>query len=160
MCNYFSCIITSDFTCYWDKQLLSHDELLEKIGLKDDRLEDRQIVRIEITPKTVAKISRNREDWQLTVDEEGTLPKWFTENKQKAEEACWKAWVESVQVQLAIGEERKEVQDAYILAVENSQAELRENSQAELKSSTAIVQKNNVIYVHPDAIVEKTVAVV
>src|SRR3990167_9004664 len=57
---------------------------------KDDKLENRDFVRIEINPKNL--FSKNKKDWSFKVDEKGTLPLWFSENRAKMEEACWKEW--------------------------------------------------------------------
>jgi hypothetical protein len=62
MCEYFSCIIDRGFKVHWLEESSSHEDIIEKAGLADDKLEDRDFVRIEITPKDKAKITRNRGD--------------------------------------------------------------------------------------------------
>jgi hypothetical protein len=92
---------------------MSHEEIITEFKLKDDKLENRDFVRIEITPN-VASPTRDKKDWTLNVDEQTTLPEWFCKNQKKAETICWKAWGESVKFQLAIGEEVLRVTDTYV----------------------------------------------
>jgi hypothetical protein len=51
------------------------------IKVKDDKLEDRDFVRIELWP-TDSLTSKNPNHWIFNVDEKSTLPEWFkkTEN--------------------------------------------------------------------------------
>jgi hypothetical protein len=37
----------------WDKDKSSHEDLVKLAGLKDDKLEDRDFVRLEVSPKKV-----------------------------------------------------------------------------------------------------------
>jgi len=50
MCNFWSAIITRNGEVLYDKDLTSHEELVKKHHLKDDKLENRDFVRIEIVP--------------------------------------------------------------------------------------------------------------
>lgn len=100
MCKYFSCIVTRDLKILWEPGTNSHEEIIKKHGLKDDKLEDRDFVRIELTPNGDAEKSgiftRERKDWEHKVDEKGTLPAWYTQNASKAEELVWKAALKSL----------------------------------------------------------------
>ena len=96
MCNFWTCIITRTGSIVWDKKTSSHEELIRKAKLKDDKLEDRDFVRIEISPSEGALWRKTREGWLLKVDEEKTLPEWFTANRSKNEEFCWNAWEEAM----------------------------------------------------------------
>jgi len=51
MCNFWSCIIDRNVKVWHDGNSSSHEDALKKSGLKDDKLEDRDFVRIEIVPK-------------------------------------------------------------------------------------------------------------
>ncbi len=145
MCEYFSCIVTNDFKAHWlPENPADHEAVIEKLKLPDIKLKNREFVRIEITPKNKANVTRVREDWQLKVDEEDSLPDWFLENKKKAEKACWLAWEESVQVNVGIGDEKKgKLTDGYIRLYGNSRAVLDGNSSAVLYGNSRAVLDGN-----------------
>jgi len=123
MCQFFSCIITRDLKVHWSKRTMAHEDLLSELRLEDKKLEERDFVKIEIAPKNVKKVSRNRDDWNYTVDEKRTLPNWYDENVVKCQAACWKAWQESVQVNLAIDKEEKTVKDHLFFAYGSARVE-------------------------------------
>ena len=120
MCNYFSCIIDRHFKVHWFKDTVRHEDIIERANLKDNKLKDRDFVRIEITPEDVNKVTRNKKDWNFKIDEEETLPSWFTKNQKKAEQKCWYAWKKSIKVNIALGDEKVEIRDQFILACGNS----------------------------------------
>ena len=64
-----------------------HQPLVEKLGLRDDKLLDRNFVRIEMLPLK-SLTSTKYEDWEFKVDEEGTLPGWFEEDIEIWKEKC------------------------------------------------------------------------
>jgi len=136
LCRYLSCVVTNDFKAHWKKQSVDHESILDDLKLPDATLRNRTFVRIEITPETDPP-TRKPEDWKLRVDEEGTLPEWFIEHRTKAETACWKAWEESVQIQLALNDEKKEVTDTLIYLYGSSSAVLYGSSRAELYDSSS-----------------------
>jgi hypothetical protein len=88
MCDFFSCIIDRNLKVHYDGNESSHEKIIEKAGLKDSKLVDRDFVRIEIVP---SKLTMNPKDWVLKVDEEKTLPDWFTKNREKADRKCYAA---------------------------------------------------------------------
>ena len=120
MCQFFSCIITKDLKVHWSKRTMAHEDLLSELRLEDKKLEERDFVKIEIAPKNVKKVSRNRDDWNYKVDEKRTLPNWYDENVVKCQTACWKAWQESVQVNLAVDKEEKTVKDHLFFAYDSA----------------------------------------
>jgi len=95
---------------------MAHEDLLSELRLEDKKLEERDFVKIEIAPKDVKKVSRNRDDWNYRVDEERTLPNWYDENVVKCQTACWKAWQESIEVNLAVNKEEKSGRDQLLFA--------------------------------------------
>ena len=98
MCNFWSCIITRNRKVFWDKDSNSHEDHIRSAGLKDDKVEDREFVRIEVTPKKPeALFVKAKTHWELTVDEEGTLPKWYTKNKALMEDLVWREWRKAMQ---------------------------------------------------------------
>ncbi|MCJ7459187.1 MAG: hypothetical protein MUP17_09370, partial [candidate division Zixibacteria bacterium] len=62
MCKYFSCVITKDLKVHWSKKTVNHEELLTEIKIEDVKLNERDFVRIEITPKDQDQITRNPDD--------------------------------------------------------------------------------------------------
>ena len=86
MCQFWTCIIDRKMKVHYDGNTSSHEEIIEKAGLKDNKLIDRDFVRIEITP---SKLTMNPKDWTLKVDEEKTLPDWFVKNREKADRKCY-----------------------------------------------------------------------
>jgi hypothetical protein len=138
MCQYFSCIITKDLKVHWTKKTTAHEEIIAEAKLEDKKLENRDFVRIEISLKDTTKVTRNPDDWKFKVDEEDTLPEWFIENQKKVEKACWKAWEESVQIQLGLNDENKgELEDTLVFLHGSSSAVLNDSSSAELNDSSS-----------------------
>jgi len=123
MCQFFSCIITRDLKVHWSKRTMAHEDLLAELKLEDKKLEERDFVKIEIAPKNVKKVSRNRDDWNYTVDEKRTLPNWYDENVVKCQTACWKAWQESIEVNLAVDKEEKSGKDQLFFAYDSAKVE-------------------------------------
>ncbi len=72
-----------------------HAPLVEVLGLKDNKLVDRNFVRIELWP-TDELTSTNPDDWDFKVDEEGTLPSWFEEKQDYWQEKCLTVLVSSI----------------------------------------------------------------
>jgi len=139
MCRYFSCIVTHDLKVHWSKSGPNHEAIIAEAKLDDSKLENREFVRIEITPKNVEAITRDAKDWILTVDEPSTIPNWFKKNQKQAEKKCWLAWEESVKIQIALGEEERTVTDSYIVLCGSSHAVLCGSSHAELWDSSHAV---------------------
>jgi hypothetical protein len=96
MCKYFSCLATKAGVIVWDKMFSSHEELIKKAGLKDDKLEDRDFVRLEYVPNKIGLFTQKKEDWVYSVDEKGTLPKWYTDNEELFKEEAFKKAMESL----------------------------------------------------------------
>ena len=139
MCQFFSCIITKDLKAHWSKRTMAHEDLLAELKLEDKKLEERDFVRIEISPKDVKKVSRNRDDWTFKVDEERTLPNWYDENVVKCQGACWKAWEESIAVNLAIDKEEKSGKDQLFFAYDSAKVEARDSAKVEAYGSATVV---------------------
>jgi hypothetical protein len=85
MCNFYSCIV--------DKKLRildaidindSHEATIDKYKLNDNKLEERDIVRLEVNPD-IEKLTKtfDKKFWTYKVDEQKTLPSWYTENEKK-----------------------------------------------------------------------------
>jgi hypothetical protein len=98
MCKAFSGLVLPDGKVIWEFGVDSHETLIEKAGLKDDRLG--KFVRFEIRPKLGidGKLftgesshpdylrARKESDYQFILDEKET-PDWF---KERHERAAWR----------------------------------------------------------------------
>jgi len=119
MCKYFSCIVTKGGKALWLKNSMSHEDIIREYKLDDMRTDyiNLSFIRLEIIPK--GKITRNKKDWVLNVDQH-PQPDWYILDPEKYNKYAWDAWRESIQVNLALGEECRTVEDVYIKAYENS----------------------------------------
>ena len=72
MCKYFSCIVTRKGDILWYEGD-SHEQIIERKGLSDAKLKDRDFVRIEVEDGLMS-------NWK--VDEEETLPPWYLLSEQ------------------------------------------------------------------------------
>ncbi len=138
MCNYFSCIIDRRLRVYWDETTVQHEKLIKKSGWKDNKLKDRDFVRIEIVPKDPSKITRNKEEWEYRVDEEDSLPVWYIHNDEKCMAECWKVWEESVKINVAIEFETITTNGNYILAFDSAQVKAFDSAQVEASGSAQV----------------------
>lgn len=79
----------------------SHEKQIELAKVKDDKLVDRDIVRVEVLPEE-SLYSRVEEDWSYCVDEQGTLPEWYqSQEKWIKAQVYKKLWAEIVDVIVA-----------------------------------------------------------
>jgi hypothetical protein len=93
MCNFFSCILTRTGQVFWDPDITSHEELVNKNKLNDSKLKDRDFVRVEVTPNhRDSFFSRERSGWTIKIDEPGTLPEWYCNDDRRIREIIWTAW--------------------------------------------------------------------
>jgi hypothetical protein len=123
---------------HWSKKTTTHEDIIAEAKLEDKKLENRDFVRIEISPKDRTKMTRDPKDWKLKVDEEDTLPEWYIEHQKKAEKNCWIAWEQSVQIQLGLNDEDKGIlTDTLVFLYDSSSAELYGSSSAELYGSSS-----------------------
>jgi len=86
MCKFWSCIVDRKGRVWHDGNSSSHEKAIKMSGLKDDKLEDRDFVRIEINPE---KFTMKMKDWKFKIDEEGTLPEWFTRERKHFRKMCY-----------------------------------------------------------------------
>ena len=143
MCKYFSCIIDRNGQVYWLKNSNSHEDIIHINNLKDDKIEDRDIVRIEIIPKDKKRVTRNKKDWVLNVDELETLPEWYVKNKKQNEKLCWNEWKKSVKEQIAINTEKRIVKDIYVETYGNSYVIAQDNSRVKAYCNSQVKANDN-----------------
>jgi hypothetical protein len=72
MCKFFSAIIKRDGTILWDKNSNSNEDLIKKDGLSDDKLIDRDFVRVEYTQNDGC-FSTKKGEWTYKEDEKKIL---------------------------------------------------------------------------------------
>ena len=72
-----------------------HAPLVHKLKLKDDKLEDRDFVRIELLPLNSLTSTKPKE-WEFRVDEVGSLPLWFRKTQVDWEFQCKKILAEKI----------------------------------------------------------------
>jgi len=90
VCNFWSCVLLRGGKVLWSPKDSSHETLLAEHGISDDKLEDRDFVRLEIAPKNI--FSKKKVDWAFNVDEPGTLPKWYSDAPKKWQAVVWREW--------------------------------------------------------------------
>ena len=64
-----------------------HQPIIKKYHLQDNKLVDRNFVRLEILPLN-SLTSIKKSDWEVKIDEVNTLPSWFEETKEKWFDLC------------------------------------------------------------------------
>ena len=95
MCIGFSVVVTRGGKVLWDKMSNSHEEIKKKNKLADDKLADRDIVNCEVLP--LGNLTSGKaEDYEIKVDEEGTLPTWWTDSEAELKGKVMKLWLEIV----------------------------------------------------------------
>ena len=95
MCIGFSCVVTRAGQVLWDKKSNSHETIKCKYKLNDDKLADRDIVNCEVLPKNNLT-SGVAKDYEIKVDEEGTLPTWWTDNEAELKGKVMGLWLGEV----------------------------------------------------------------
>jgi hypothetical protein len=76
MCQFFSCLVNKNGDVLWDRDLSSHEDLVELFGLRDNNKFRPGFARVEFTPPTDHKLVANVKKWVLKVDE-SVKPDWF-----------------------------------------------------------------------------------
>jgi primosomal protein N' len=82
--------LTRDGRVLWSPETSSHEDIIRTNNLEDNKLKDRDFVRLEIAPKIIW--SKKKADWKFKVDEEKTLPKWYSDAPKKWEALVWREW--------------------------------------------------------------------
>src|SRR3990167_6667493 len=96
MCERKSMLIIKDrMEPLWLLESDSHTVLKKATNKEDGKLYDRILVGIEVLPKD-DPFSTNPEDWTVKIDEEGTLPGWFENDKQLWLDRCIECMVKTI----------------------------------------------------------------
>jgi hypothetical protein len=86
MCKFASGIMKYKMSgIWWDMDLDSHSDLMEKFGIKDEKT-PAAFVKFEMTPKDHNPFNHSRENWRLEADQD-QIPEWW--DRKRAEEMFW-----------------------------------------------------------------------
>src|SRR3990167_6428812 len=72
----------------WSDKHDSHTKLIEELGLQDKDHLKRDFVKIEFFPSN-GDWFEPLDKWEFAIDEEGSTPTWFEEDKQLWHDRCW-----------------------------------------------------------------------
>jgi hypothetical protein len=143
MCRFKSYIVTKDLKVHGSRRTSSHEDILEELKIEDGKDQNailmREHVKIEVYPKDDNKKTRNLADWIYREDEPGTLPEWYQKNKARIEETVLLQLTEDLQVQLAMGEEEREVTDTEIYVFDSSKVVAWGSSKVVARGSSQVV---------------------
>ncbi|MFA5307586.1 MAG: hypothetical protein WC365_09115 [Candidatus Babeliales bacterium] len=164
MCRPFSFVATEDLkihACPNNK----HDEMLEKLGIRETTDPPTHSAKIEIIPIIPNNYTHDKKDWQFNWD--GNIPQWATDNANSIIKSAWKTWKKIVAKQVILkGTITAKDKEFYILCDNssgkfygNSSGKFYGNNHGLLKSTTATIIKNGVIYVMLSAEVKKVLKV-
>jgi hypothetical protein len=145
MCEFFSCIVKRDGEVIWDASINSHDELIEKAGLKDETAEPDKLefARVEITCDDI--FEKDLKKWKLKIDEAIEPTWWHAKHEIKAYEAL----KECLDKHILDGVKIETLENIYIIAMRNSTVKnMWENSTVEYMrdNSIAIARETKQIY--------------
>ena len=129
MCDFYSCILDRKGKLYDDPTKTdSHEDLIEKFNLKDNKLKNRDIVRIEVNPDWDAlKKKFNKKDWTYKVDEPSTIPDWYMKNEKKMEGIVWKRIQELYKTLFLFGGEYDELPFDLMILVKDARIKEMKN---------------------------------
>lgn len=125
MCEFFSCIVKKDGSVLWDKNVNSHEEIIEKFKLDANNHETKQYVRIEVTAKDGDVFNHDIKNWKIKIDE-STTPTWYERQQTtlyennifKALKQCFKEIFVIKQVGVTLSDGRFFVKDSEITKLE------------------------------------------
>ena len=89
MCKFRSMIVLRTGEILSLEKSDSHNEIIKHFRLKEGISENRNFVAVEIVPKNGLLFSCVKEEWMLTVDEESSIPAWFSEDRANYEDKCY-----------------------------------------------------------------------
>lgn len=155
MCNFFSCLITKPAKVLWDKNIDSHEKLIQKFELNDNQIR-RTWCRVEVLPVkkslTEALKKFNKKDWEVKIDEvlgfaNDNQIDWWSEKHEKAAfsalKQCIKETVIYKKENIKIKEGRFFVINSTVEARENSTVQARENSTVQAWDNSTVEARDN-----------------
>ncbi|HUV47222.1 MAG TPA: hypothetical protein VMW29_03750 [Candidatus Bathyarchaeia archaeon] len=140
MCSFYSPIIDRKLKLYDCVEIDdSHETVVEKFKLNDNKLKNRDIVRLEINPLDWNKLKArfNQKDWNYQVDEEGTLPEWYTKNEKKIIQLVFRR-LKQLYKKMFVFSGKHTVRSGRLFAYGSSQVKAYGSSQVEAWSSSQV----------------------
>jgi len=110
MCQFYSPIVNKKLQildCVEDND--NHETVVDKFKLADDKLQDRDFVRLEIIPEDRDIFNHKISNWVYKVDEINTLPKWYIKNEIKIKKEVYSKLKKIFKEQFLIGGEYKTI---------------------------------------------------
>ena len=137
MCNFFSAIVLKNGEMIYDLNTSSHENLIEKAGIKDDTADADKLTfaRIEITPKD-GNVFVKKKDWYLKIDQ-SIIPVWFS---KELERKCIDLFFTEV-YPLCIFIDKKDLKfkNRKNLFLKDSSAKLYDLSSIEIHGSSSVI---------------------
>jgi len=140
MCSFYSPIIDRKLKLYDCVEIDdSHETVVEKFKLNDNKLKNRDIVRLEINPLDWNKLKArfNQKDWNYQVDEEGTLPEWYTKNEKKIIQLVFRR-LKQLYKKMFVFSGKHTVRSGRLFAYGSSQVKAYGSSQVEAYGSSQV----------------------
>ena len=158
MCQFFSPIVTRKMEILHCVDIDdSHETVIEKFKLKDDKLEDRDFVRLEIEPKDYKQLTKTFKisDWNYGEDEESTLPSWYLKNQEKIKSLAFDELKKIYRKMFVFGKEKRIINNGRIFAYDSSTVEAYSSSVVKAyDSSTVKAYDSSIIKAYSSSVVE------
>ena len=143
MYQFFSPVLDRNYKVYHlaYEGIDSHEAVITRFNLKDDKLENRDFVRIEVTPVNWNQLGKTFKisDWDYGEDEEGTLPDWY--EAEKAKKAIFKVLKKIYKTQFLFDLQLKELPSPIIRFIKNTEIKvLTENQKILRMEGSSIVR--------------------
>jgi len=91
MCQFFSCLIDKAGKVYWDRNIDSHEELVDKFKLDGNNDDSKKWVRIEVTFIDDDIYNHKKDNWKISIDQY-IIPAWYERQQSTLYEPnIWKA---------------------------------------------------------------------
>jgi len=154
MCKFFSAVITNkNKTCLYDLDNDSHEFILEKFELKDDK-ESPNFVRVELIPKDI--FNHDLKTWDFIIDQD-YKPDWF--NESLARKTTEKSLKNLIKERFVIGRtEQRITQGRWFVGKDGVVESVYDNGVVKFVSGNGVVQSvhdNGVVQsVHGNGVVE------
>ena len=143
MYQFFSPVLDRNYKVYHlaYEGIDSHEAVITRFNLKDDKLENRDFVRIEVTPVNWNQLGKTFKisDWDYGEDEEETLPDWY--ETEKAKKAIFKVLKKIYKTQFLFDLQLKELPSPIIRFIKNTEIKvLTENQKILRMEGSSIVR--------------------
>ena len=138
MCEFFSPIVTRDLKIIHCADIEdSHERVIEKYKLKDDKLENRDFVRLELTSKDENIFNHKIENWDYKEDETDTLPQWYKDNIEEIKKKTYKELLKVFKKQFLI-DKTVDVLDTNIRFMNNCKVNILKSQVGEMCGNSQV----------------------